>query len=413
MSEAERDVVVVGAGPAGSATAFALATAGVSVTLIDRAHFPRPKPCAEYLSPQASRILGSMGVLGTIEASGAAKLAGMRIRAPGGTTFEGRFVAAHGYRGFRDCGLSLPRTDLDALLLEAARGAGTEVREGWRMRDLVRDRSGRVVGVVGTDADGRAATLRARVVVAADGLRSMVARRLGLQRRARRPERYALVAHYTGVEGIGDHGEMHVERDGYVGLADIGGGRTSVALVVPKAGIATAHRGAAEFLSRWLDGHPHLAERFRGATRVGMVQTTGPFASSARSVWAPGAALVGDAAEFFDPFTGEGIYTALRGGELLAPFVREAVRAASAAEADRALAAYATAQAREFRGKRVVERLVALAVAHPWLLDRAARVLAARGEMADLLIGVTGDFVPAREVLRPRFLFDLLRPAPR
>jgi hypothetical protein len=71
------------------------------------------------------------------------------------------------------------------------------------------------------------------------------------------------------------------------------------------------------------------------------------------------------------------------------------------------------AHEREFRGKRIVERLVGLAVASPPLLNRVARVLKRRREMADLLVGVAGDFVPASEVLRPRFLFDLLRPAPR
>lgn len=407
------DVIVVGGGPAGSSTAFALARAGITATLIDRARFPRTKPCAEYLSPQSSRILESMGVLNAVERSGAAQLRGMRLRAPDGTTFTGRFEAEHGYRAFRDRGLALPRLELDALLLGAARSAGVAVLEGWHMRELTRDGAGRVTGVTGTDAAGQPQSLRARVVVAADGLRSVVARRLGLQRRARFPERYALVAHYAGVAGIGDHGEMHIESDGYVGLADIGGGRTNVALVVPAPEIAKAHAGAADYLTHWIVSHAHLAVRFRSATRISAVQTTGPFASSARRGWAPGVALVGDAAEFFDPFTGEGIYTALRGGELLAPFVAQSVRAPDAKAADRALAEYATAHAREFSGKRMVERLIGTAVAFPWLFNRMARVLARRREMADLLVGVAGDFVPASEVLRARFLFNLLRPAPR
>lgn len=409
----QQDAIVVGAGPAGTATAFALARAGVTVTCVDRAHFPRAKPCAEYLSPQSSRLLDGMGVLHAVEQAGAAQLTGMRIRSPDGTTFTGRYIAEHGYRGFRDRGLALPRYDLDALLLRAARDAGVSVREGWRMHGLGRDPSGRVTGVVGTDAHGRREVLRAHVVIGADGLRSMVARGLGVARRTRLPERYALVTHFTGVLGVDGEGELHVETDGYIGLADIGGGRTTVALVVPAAQMATAHAGAAVFLGAWIASHAQLALRFRDAVRVENVQATGPFASRARRVWMPGAALVGDAAEFFDPFTGEGIYTALRGGEMLAPFVAEAVRAPSARIADRALAAYARAHAREFRGKRIVERLICFGVAHPWVFNRCARVLAHRREMADLLVGVAGDFVPAREVLRARFLFDLLRPIPR
>ena len=236
-------VIVVGGGPAGAATAFWLARAGVAVTIVDRARFPRTKPCAEYLSPQSSRLLEAMGTLEAVERAGAAQLVGMRIRSPNGTSFEGRFLAEHGYRGFRDRGLALPRLELDALLLDAARAAGATVLEGWRALDLLRDARGRVTGIAGTDATGRAVALDAHVVVGADGLRSEVARRLGLARRSRLPERFAFVAHYTGVHGIDDQGEMHVASDGYVGFADVGGGKTNVALVVPAAVARTARTG--------------------------------------------------------------------------------------------------------------------------------------------------------------------------
>ena len=406
----ESAVVVVGGGPAGAATAWSLATAGVAVTVVDRARFPRAKACAEYLSPQSSRILEAMGVLAPLERGGAAQLAGMRIRATNGTTFEGRFAGSHGYRAFRDRGLSLPRDVLDHALLRAAAAAGAHVVEEFHVTSLVRDATRRVTGVRGTGADGAPATYGARVVVGADGLRSVVARRLAVARRSRVPRRYAFTAHFRGVEDVGDHGEMHCERDGYVGFADIGHGLVNVSLVVP-ADDALASRGnAAAFQRRWLDSHAHLAARFARATRVSPVLVTGPFASSARRAWAPGAVLVGDAAEFFDPFTGEGIYTALRGGEIAAPYVSAAVRAQEAgrpADADAALRAYAVAQAREFRGKRLVERLIALTVAHAPLIDHAAGVLRRRQEMADLLIGVAGDFVPPREVLHPRFLLSL------
>ncbi len=136
---------------------------------------------------------------------------------------------------------------------------------------------------------------------------------------------------------------------------------------------------------------------------------TGPFASHARRAWAPGAALVGDAADFFDPFTGEGIYAALRGGELLAPFALAALGAATARDADRALAGYESARRAEFRGKWLVERLIGTAVGFAPAINHFARTLEARKDMADLLVGVTGDFVPAREVLRPAYLLDLFR----
>ena len=120
----DAEVVIVGGGPAGAATAWALARAGVDVVILDRARFPRDKPCAEYLSPQASRILSDMGVLASIEAAGAAQLTGMKIRAPSGAWFRGEFAAGHGFRGFRDQGLALRRRVLDAILLRHAEAAG-------------------------------------------------------------------------------------------------------------------------------------------------------------------------------------------------------------------------------------------------------------------------------------------------
>lgn len=410
--DATSDVLVVGAGPAGASSAFWLARAGLRVTLVDRARFPRTKACAEYLSPQASRLLHAMGVLEQVERAGAAQLTGMRIRAPNGVQFEGRFLAAHGYRGFRDRGLAIPRFELDALLVAAARNAGARLVEDWTVSDFSRDATNAVTTVTGTDAEGVGRTLRAHVVVGADGLRSVVARRLGLARRSRFVERYAIVAHFSQVRGIGQAGEMHVARNGYVGFADVGHGLTNVALVVPANVIATAKDGAERFLLDWLYGHPHLAARFSSARIVGAVLATGPFGSQAKRVWAPGAALVGDAAEFFDPFTGEGVYAALRGGELLAPFVQSAAHATTPAEADASLRAYAAAHRREFRGKRIVEQMIGVAVAYPAVFNRAAGVLAKRQEMADLLIGVVGDFVPPRKVLDPRYLFTLFGAAP-
>ncbi len=119
---------------------------------------------------------------------------------------------------------------------------------------------------------------------------------------------------------------------------------------------------------------------------------------------------MGDAADFFDPFTGEGIYSALRGGELLADAMKQAVAARSPHEADAILAAYDTARRKEFGGKWLVERVIGTVVASPPLINRAARNLEANKPAADLLIGVTGDFVPAREVVRLSYLWKVFSP---
>jgi flavin-dependent dehydrogenase len=403
-------VVIVGSGPAGSATASLLARAGVSVTVLDRARFPRDKPCSEYMSPQASRILDELGVLARIEQAGAAHLTGMRVRASSGTTFAGRFADAAGYRGYRDRGLALRRTVLDALLLDRARELGATVEEGVRVTSLRHDGSGRATGVDALDSNGRTRSIAASLVIGADGLRSIVSRRLGVATTRRAQRRLALVTHFVGVEGVGDSGEMHVERDGYIGLADLGGGVTNVAVVVPTTRARGAAGDPAAFMDEWIRRRPHLTPRFKRAIRVTAVLATGPFASAVRRAWAPGAAMVGDAADFFDPFTGEGIYAALRGAELLAPRVIEAIETRSPQLADASLAAYDVERVREFRGKWAVERIIGAAVSFPALMNLAARSLSLRPAMAHTIVGVTGDFVPAREVLRPGFMLRLLLP---
>ncbi|MEO5567517.1 MAG: FAD-dependent monooxygenase [Gemmatimonadaceae bacterium] len=401
MTKRQCEVLVVGGGPGGTSTAVALARDGVEVMVVDCARFPRPKPCAEYLSPEASRILASMGALEAVEATGAAQLAGVLVRAPNGSMIRGEFLSGHGYSPFRQRGLSVRREVLDKVLIDCARDAGVDVREGARVSGLRKTDTGYRVSAT---MDGSDVTIDARMVIGADGLHSIVARRLGLTRAARWPRRLALVTHYSGVAEIGELAEMHVEADGYVGIADVGHGLTTVALVVPARMAREVSSGKELFLDRWLASRPHLAPRFARATRVSPVQATGPFASRARRAWNEGALLVGDAADFFDPFTGEGIFAALRGGELAADAAIESMRSRTARGATRALAGYDTTRRRVFGGKWIVERVIAAVIAKPWLINRVAGTLSGRRDLADLLIGVTGDFVPAREIMNARYL---------
>jgi menaquinone-9 beta-reductase len=403
----DAEVIVVGGGPAGASTAWALAQEGVDVLVLDRATFPRDKICAEYLSPQASRILSDMHVLDEIEHTEPGHLAGMRIRAPNGHVANGEFAANHGFHGFRDKGLAVRRMILDEIVLRGARTAGARVEESTRVTDLAKNGSARVTGVIVLGPDGQQRTLRARYVVGADGLRSVIGRRLGLMRTSRIwPQRLALVAHYRKVQGVTDMGEMHVDYDGYFGIVDVGDGRMNVAVVVPMSRAKEIGEDKAEFLESWIASRPHLAERFVGAERITPVRATGPFATTTRHAWSQGAALVGDAADFFDPFTGEGIYAALRGGELLAPYLAEAL-VRSPKEESRILSGYDRARKREFGGKWKLERIVGMAIAYPYFLNNAAKVLSRRKDMADLLVGVAGDFIPTSVVLSPRFLFNL------
>jgi geranylgeranyl reductase family protein len=403
----DAEVIVVGGGPAGASTAHFLARAGVDVLLLDRAKFPRDKTCAEYLSPQASRILSDMNVLDEVERSSPAHLAGMRIRSPAGHCADGEFSSTHGFRPFREYGLAIRRTILDAIVLDGARAAGARVEELARVTDVTKDETGRVNGVALMRPDGTQRALTSRFVVGADGLRSVVGKRLGLTHTSRLfPKRLALVSHYRKVRNVGALGEMHVDSKGYFGIVDVGGGLSNVAVVVPMSRAREIGEDRARFLEQWIASRPHLAERFVGAERVEDVRATGPFATESRPAWAPGAALVGDAADFFDPFTGEGMYAALRGGEMLAPFLVAALGGEPRDE-NSALAAYETARRNEFGGKWKLERIVGMAIAYPYFLNNAAKTLSRRKEMADLLVGVAGDFIPTSVVLNPRFLFNL------
>lgn len=407
MTTKRADVLVVGAGPSGSATAIFLARAGHEVHVLDRARFPRVKPCAEYASPAAVRLLGELGVLDAVRRAGAVTLSGMRVRAPNGEMLTGEWAAAREFRGTHGNGLSLRREKLDQLLVDAARAAGAVVHEGVHVCDIERDGGGRVSGVVLDDGTVH----RARLVVGADGLRSVVARRLALGAYASWPRRFAFVTHYRGVDGARTHGEMHVEYGGYAGVAPVDDGLTNAAVVIPATGARDAARDATSFVERWLRRPTPLGERFARAERASPVRAVGPFGWRVRRAWGQGVALVGDAAEFLDPFTGEGIYAALRGAEILSPFASAACVAANVRDADDALRAYEEARRRVFRGKWIVERLVAGAVGAPWAMNRVARGLSRRRDLADTLVGVTGDVVPAGAVLRPSYALALARAA--
>jgi flavin-dependent dehydrogenase len=410
MAVHDAQVLIVGGGPAGSTAAFFLARAGCDVLLVDRAEFPRDKVCSEYLSPQASRLLHEMGVLESLESGPSEQLSGMRVHAPDGTAFEGSFSAATGFKPYRDHGLAVRRPLLDTTLLLRAEQLGARLRTGVDVRDLTRDEHGRVNGVTAR-VGGEQTMLRAPLVIGADGLRSVIARRARLGTHGRWPRRLALVRHYRGVVHDAPVGDMHVFEGGYAGFAPVGDDLTNVAVVIPTRLSRELGNDRDEIIWQLLSSQPRVAARLAHAEPATQTRAIGPFNWRAPKAWIPGAVLVGDAADFFDPFTGEGMYAAMRGAELLSTYAWEAVHAKEPASADIALAAYDRCRKHEFSGKWAVERAIAMAVASPALINLAAKALARRNDLANLLVGVTGDFVPAREVLKPKFVLQLLTAA--
>ena len=243
------DALIVGAGPAGSATAGHLADAGLRVLALDRAAFPRDKPCAEYLSPAAVLILERMGVLGTLKDAGATPLSGTTVVGAYGARLTGLFAKTGGAAPpNRPAGLTVTRRILDAVLVDAARSRGVTVMERTRVVELVKH-LGAVTGAVIATAGGKTVTVTAPVTVGADGLHSVVARRFG-QVRKEPLRRWAFVGHFAGVAGLEDRAELHVGTEGYAGLNPLGPGIANVSLVVPPQVARQARGDVADFFHR-------------------------------------------------------------------------------------------------------------------------------------------------------------------
>ncbi len=397
------DVLVVGAGPGGSACATHLARAGVRVVAIDRAQFPRDKPCSEYMSPEAVRLLDQLGILQNLERSGGTALRGTKVVASRGASLTGVFAQAGG-SPFRATGLAMPRRILDHQLVIAARDAGAAVVERTTLVDLLYER-GAVAGAVVRRDTGRIETIHARLTIGADGLRSLVARKLGHQTFGF-PKRSALVAHVMDVAGLTDTAELHVGEHGYVGMNPLGAGLANVALVIPHTRLMGARGRLAEFFAEALDGFPGVRGRVPRDRIVRPILATGPFSARASRVVANGALLLGDAADFFDPFTGEGIYSALRGAGLASATVTTAL-GTQGPITERQLAPYRRARQEAFRGKWVVERLIGYGMLAPRLFDRAVARLNSRG-LGHTFIGVTGDFLPPGAILNPAVLLGMI-----
>jgi geranylgeranyl reductase family protein len=392
------EVLVVGAGPAGSAVAAALAARGRDVLLVESRAHPRAKACAEYASP---RILEELRLLGLREEAwkpDALPLAGMRV-IRGGDAVDIRYHDAGGQR----MAWGLERTRFDATLAAHAVARGARLMEHTSLVDVgwtggVGGIGGRVERAAVRTPDGRRG-VRCRWLIGADGARSRVSQAVSVERRVGMPRRLGLIAHYEGVPDLVEHGEMHVGPGWYVGLAPLAGDRLNVGMALPLNG---DRRPADERFAAAIEGIPAVAKRLQDRARLTPIIGASPIGHRVRRAAGRGWMLVGDAAGFIDPFTGEGIYRALRSARAAAESLEELDDGAS----DR----YLAARRRAFAAKDALTWLVQGMLASPPLMGYALRRLASRPDAAERLGSALGDCRPASDALSPLFLAQVLWP---
>ena len=398
----DTEVVVVGGGPAGSTIAADLSSAGHHVLLLDKASFPRHKACSDYVNPAAARLLDEMGVLGDALQQGARWMDGMIVHSPSGHRFTADYAGAEPGRA----ALGLSRRKLDTLLLERARSLGTTVIERAHVRDVIRN--GHAVSGVEVTINGSPQVIRAPLVIGADGRHSVVRRKLDLESPLRWPRKTGIAAHYRGVSGLSQWGEMHIGHGVYAGFAMIEHDLTNITIVVDSRSMAERPQPLEAFFAAALERLPDARHKMTNATREGGFRGVGSMGCGTRHVTGDGFLLVGDAAWFLDPFAGEGVYEAIRGARLAAPVASAALWSRDVSAS--ALRPYRRDRRRAFAAKRAVGWIVQGFINTPAAMDYVTTRLAEREELGLVLSGVLGNFQPAGRALSPRFLARLLWP---
>ena len=333
------DVVIVGAGPAGSALAYYLATAGIDVLVLEKASFPREKVCGDGLTPRAVKALTGMGVP-IDENDGWLRNRGLRIIGGGGR-IELDWPDLSSYPGY---GLVRTRTDFDQILARHAQKAGARLLEGVNATGpVLDDRTGRITGV--TAKDGR--QFRGRLVVAADGNSSRLSVAMGLHKRDDRPLGVAVRTYYTSPRHDDNYLEAWLDLwdgnsllPGYGWIFGMGDGTSNVGLGLLNTSKGFGDIDYRDLLRRWLAAMP--AEwGFSEENRTQPVRGAAlPMGFNRTPHYTRGLLLVGDAGGMVNPFNGEGIGYALESGEIAARVIAQALARPTAASSERVLQTY-------------------------------------------------------------------------
>ena len=420
----EADVIVVGAGPSGSTTAYYLANAGLDVLLLEKSHFPREKVCGDGLTPRAVKALVAMGVPisaddGWLPNKGLRVVgAGMRLELP--------WPDLTSYPGY---GLVRTRLDFDQRLAQRASRAGAKLIEGVNVTGPVIDeRTGRITGVTARPAGGKRAdssdagaerVYRGRLVIAADGNSSRLSVSMGLRKRDDRPIGVAVRAYYTSPRHEDDYLESWLDLwdgdrqlPGYGWIFGMGDGTSNVGLGLLNTSAAFGNTDYHALLHRWLAGMPP-EWGFTEDNRVGPVRGAAlPMAFNRTPHYTRGLVLVGDAAGMVNPFNGEGIAYAMESGELAARIVTQALAAPTWPGAEKVLNSYPRVLADAYGGYYALGRTFVKAIGQPDLMRFATRHAMSRPALMRFALKLLGNLTDPRGDASDRLINALTRLAP-
>lgn len=396
------EVAVVGGGLAGASLAARLARVGREVVVLERSPAWRWRAGGVFSSPAAVAALRRAGLDEPTLRAVARPIPAMRVETPAGTSFR----LTYGTEDGGDPAVGFDRSGLDPAMLELARAAGADVRVGVTVTGASLDDG--VLRLRGPD--GQIGKLRASVIVGADGPRSLVAEAAGVARPVRMAPRVGLTYHLEDLEPAATRdARMRVFRDGYVGIAPVAGGRVNIGIVLGSTWRGVLARDGADAVARSIVNAvpptPDDSAAWRSGRRCDAIAGAWPLGHRVTHRAGPGWLLVGDAAGFLDPFTGEGLHRAVVSAELAAAAIE-----ARLAGRDGAFEAYDRTMRRRFLAKDIVSWLVQGFLARPSLFEYAARRVASRPRVRATMGLVMGDLVPAGRALDPRFLAALLAP---
>jgi menaquinone-9 beta-reductase len=382
------DVIVVGAGPGGSATAAYLAMAGLDVLLLEKTAFPREKVCGDGLTPRAVRELITLGVP-TPEEDGWIKNHGLRI-VGGGMRLELRWPDL---ASFPPYGLVRTRADFDDILARHAVKRGARLRESTNVTGPILDeRTGAIIGVLARsmDAGGRdtgAPELRfhAPLVVAADGSSSRLSLSMNRPQRDDRPMGVAVRTYYTSPRHDDDYLESWLELwstddagqkillPGYGWIFGVGDGTSNVGLGILNTSAAFGKVDYRDVLKRWVDTMP--AEwTFNEQTMTGPVRGASlPMGFNRQPLYGQGLLLVGDAGGMVNPFNGEGIAYAMESGRLAAEVIAQAFARQTDAGREKVLQSYPRVMKDSLGGYYTLGRGFAKMIGNPEFMRLAVK----------------------------------------